>query len=62
MLIIVRPGLAGFDVYGLVALASMAFITLRDMATRAMPRGLSAMLVALAYGGRGRAERRWCSG
>jgi drug/metabolite transporter (DMT)-like permease len=48
VLIIMRPGLAGFDVYGLVALASMAFITLRDMATRAMPRGLSAMLVALA--------------
>jgi drug/metabolite transporter (DMT)-like permease len=48
VLVIMRPGLAGFDVYGLVALASMGFITLRDMSTRAIARGLPAMLVALA--------------
>ena len=47
VLIIVRPGLEGFNVYSLVALASMVFITLRDLMTRVMPRGLPALLVAL---------------
>jgi drug/metabolite transporter (DMT)-like permease len=47
VLIVIRPGLAGFDGYSVVALGSMIFITLRDMTTRAMPRGLPALLVAL---------------
>jgi drug/metabolite transporter (DMT)-like permease len=47
VLIVIRPGLAGFDAYGLVALAAMLFITLRDMTTRVMPRALPALLVAL---------------
>jgi len=47
VMIIIRPGLAGFDAWSLVALASMVFITLRDLATRLMPRGIPALLVAL---------------
>lgn len=47
VLIMVRPGLAGFDVYSLYAVASMFFITLRDMTTRLMPARLPALLVAL---------------
>jgi drug/metabolite transporter (DMT)-like permease len=46
VLIVARPGLAGFDIYSLVALAAMACITLRDMSTRVMPRGLPALLAA----------------
>ncbi|MCB1487387.1 MAG: DMT family transporter [Bauldia sp.] len=48
VLIVIRPGFEGFNVYSLVALASMVFITLRDMTTRMMPRHLPALLVALA--------------
>ncbi len=48
VLIVVRPGFAGFNAFSLVALASMVFITLRDMTTRMMPRNLPALLVALA--------------
>ncbi len=47
VLIVIRPGLAGFNAFSLLALASVFFITLRDMTTRVMPRGLPALLVAL---------------
>jgi drug/metabolite transporter (DMT)-like permease len=47
VLIVIRPGLSGFDTYSLVALVAMLFITLRDMTTRVMPRALPALLVAL---------------
>ena len=46
-MIVIRPGLSGFDAWSLVALASMLFITLRDLATRTMPRGIPILLVAL---------------
>ena len=48
VLIVVRPGLAGFDVYGLVVLVSVLFIALRDLATRAMPAATPTLLVTLA--------------
>ncbi|HET7715325.1 MAG TPA: DMT family transporter [Bauldia sp.] len=47
VLIVIRPGLGGFDAYSFVALGSMVFITLRDLTTRTMPRGIPALLVAL---------------
>jgi drug/metabolite transporter (DMT)-like permease len=47
VLIVVRPGLEGFTVYSLVAFASAIFVTVRDITTRIMPRGLPALLVAL---------------
>ncbi|MCB1498516.1 MAG: DMT family transporter [Bauldia sp.] len=50
VMIVIRPGLSGFDVWSLVALGSMLFITLRDLATRTMPRGIPALLVALVTG------------
>jgi drug/metabolite transporter (DMT)-like permease len=46
VLIIVRPGLGGFDVWGLLALGSMLFITLRDISTRIMQRGVHVLLIA----------------
>jgi drug/metabolite transporter (DMT)-like permease len=45
VLIIVRPGLAGFDAFSLVALAAMLFVTLKDMTTRLVPRSLPALLI-----------------
>jgi drug/metabolite transporter (DMT)-like permease len=45
VLIVVRPGLAGFNEFSLVALAAMLFVTLKDLTTRMLPRGLPAMLV-----------------
>jgi drug/metabolite transporter (DMT)-like permease len=50
VLIVIRPGLAGFDAYSLVALSSMFFITLRDIMTRVMPRALPALLISLVTG------------
>jgi drug/metabolite transporter (DMT)-like permease len=46
VLIVIRPGLAGFDAYSLVALGSMVMIAVRDLTTRTMPRGIPALLVA----------------
>jgi drug/metabolite transporter (DMT)-like permease len=50
VMIVVRPGLAGFNAYALVALAAMVFITLRDMNSRLMPREIPALLIALVTG------------
>jgi drug/metabolite transporter (DMT)-like permease len=45
VMLIMRPSLSGFDVYSLAALASMGFITLRDLATREFNPGTSTLLV-----------------
>ncbi|MBZ9937901.1 DMT family transporter [Mesorhizobium sp. BR1-1-16] len=45
VMIVMRPGVAGFDAYALAALGSMAFITLRDLVTRAFPVGMPTLLV-----------------
>ena len=38
---ILRPGVAGFDALALLAVAGMVGFALRDLATRAAPKGLS---------------------
>jgi drug/metabolite transporter (DMT)-like permease len=48
VLIVIHPGLAGFNSFSLFALASAGFIALRDMATRVMSTRLPTLLVALA--------------
>lgn len=48
VLLIVRPGPDGFNLYALYALASVACVTLRDLATRRIPRGVPSLTVALA--------------
>jgi drug/metabolite transporter (DMT)-like permease len=50
VMIVVRPGFSGFNAYALVALASMLFITLRDMNSRMMPLQIPALLIALVTG------------
>ncbi len=47
VLLIVRPGTEGFDAYSLSALASVLFVTLRDVATRRMGRTVPSLTVAL---------------
>ena len=46
VLIVIRPGLAGFNEFSLLALAAAAFIALRDMTTRIMPRSVPTLVIA----------------
>lgn len=59
--IIIRPGLAGFDVWSLAVLTSVAFVALRDLSTARMGADIPADLVifatALAVTGLGLALR-----
>lgn len=52
VLIIVRPGLAGFNAYSLLGLVAVAFVTLRDLTARqlspSIPSALVAFVAALA--------------
>lgn len=45
VMIIMRPGLDGFDAYSLAALASMALVSMRDLLTRRLPAALPTLLV-----------------
>jgi drug/metabolite transporter (DMT)-like permease len=47
VLMIVRPGTDGFDVWSLVGLLAVAFVVLRDLTTRAFAAALPSVLVAL---------------
>ena len=48
VVMVVRPGLSGFDPYGLLVLASVLFVSMRDLTTRAMPAVTPTLLVTLA--------------
>ncbi|WP_299356788.1 DMT family transporter [uncultured Shimia sp.] len=48
MLLIVRPGPDGFDIYAFYALAAVACVTLRDLSTRRMSSAVPSMTVTLA--------------
>jgi S-adenosylmethionine uptake transporter len=48
ILLIVRPGAEGFNIYALYGLAAVGCLTLRDLATRALSRETSSMLVTFA--------------
>jgi drug/metabolite transporter (DMT)-like permease len=45
VLIIVRPGVAGFNQFALLALVSVAFYALRDLATKQIPTEIPALFV-----------------
>jgi drug/metabolite transporter (DMT)-like permease len=47
VLIIVRPGLAGFNQFSLFALISVAFCALRDLATRRIPEKIPSLFITL---------------
>ncbi len=46
VLVVVRPGLSGFDAYGILVLVSVLFVTGRDLATRALPAATSTILLS----------------
>lgn len=47
VMLIVRPGAAGFTVYSLYALTAVACVTLRDLSTRRLSSGVPSLTVAL---------------
>lgn len=47
MLLIVRPGTAGFDAWSLYGLVAVVCVTVRDMATRRMARAVPSLTVTL---------------
>lgn len=47
VLIIIRPGGDGFNIYSLSALAAVFFLVLRDLATRGIPRDVSSNFISL---------------
>jgi drug/metabolite transporter (DMT)-like permease len=48
VLLVVRPGLAGFDLYALVVLAAVLCVAFRDVWTRAIPAAVPTLLVTAA--------------
>jgi drug/metabolite transporter (DMT)-like permease len=48
VLIVIRPGLAGFNIYSLSALVAVAFITLREITTRRLTSDVPSLTVALS--------------
>ena len=48
VLVVIRPGLTGFDAFGLLVLASVLFVSMRDVVTRAMSAAIPALGVSLA--------------
>ncbi|MGI9437566.1 MAG: DMT family transporter [Geminicoccaceae bacterium] len=47
VMLIIRPGAEGFTVYSLYALMAVAFLVLRDLATRSLPADIPSMFVTL---------------
>lgn len=47
VLMIIQPGTEGFNAYSLLALASLGFITLRDVSTRYIPRSVPTLTISL---------------
>lgn len=48
VLLIIRPGTEGFDIWSVMGLASVACVVVRDLSTRAMPASLPSVTVAVA--------------
>lgn len=47
VMVIIRPGSDGFDIYSLYILAAVGFVTLRDLVTRRLSTQMPSLLVAL---------------
>jgi drug/metabolite transporter (DMT)-like permease len=48
VIVVVRPGIEGFDIFGILVLVSVLFVAFRDLATRAMPPALPTLCITLA--------------
>jgi drug/metabolite transporter (DMT)-like permease len=51
VVIVIRPGLGSFDVFGLIVLVSVLFVSLRDLATRAVPSSIPTLLMTFLAAG-----------
>jgi S-adenosylmethionine uptake transporter len=47
VLLVIRPGMEGFSAWSLLALASVAFVVLRDLSSRAMPLSVHPLTVTI---------------
>ena len=47
VLIIIRPGPQGFDIWSLMGLGSVAFVVVRDLSTRSVSRAVPSVMVAV---------------
>ncbi|MFN3845795.1 MAG: DMT family transporter [Paracoccaceae bacterium] len=47
VLIIIRPGPDGFDIWSLMGLGSVAFVVVRDLSTRSVSRAVPSVMVAV---------------
>jgi drug/metabolite transporter (DMT)-like permease len=47
VLLIIRPGMEGFNAWSLLALASVGFVALRDLCSRAMPMNVHPLVVTI---------------
>ncbi len=50
VMVIVRPGADGFNIYAIYALIAVAFVTVRDMCARRLSPGVSSVTIALIGG------------
>jgi S-adenosylmethionine uptake transporter len=51
VMLIVKPGAAGFNIWSIYALIAVACVTLRDLATRQLSKGVPSMTVTLVTAG-----------
>ncbi|WP_068316880.1 DMT family transporter [Polycladidibacter hongkongensis] len=68
VMLIIRPGMEGFDAWALLALGAVAFMASRDLVTRSMPQGLPSsgvcfiVCVAVTFMGAGLGlQEQWVS-
>jgi drug/metabolite transporter (DMT)-like permease len=47
VLIVVRPGLSGFDLFGVLVLVSVCFVAFRDLATRGLPTAIPTLCLTM---------------
>jgi drug/metabolite transporter (DMT)-like permease len=51
VVIVIRPGLDSFDAFGILVLVSVLFVSLRDLATRAVPSAIPTLIMTFLAAG-----------
>lgn len=51
VMLIIKPGAEGFNIWSIYALIAVAFVTVRDLATRRLSKGVPSMTVTLVTAG-----------
>lgn len=50
VMLIIRPGMAGFDIWSVLGLGSVATVVIRDLSVRRLSQGVPSLVVALGAG------------